>query len=126
MLSKSEIKVNVIAQIQEWDPSFDPINQARIKTGISEELLDAAKDRVYYDGYYGPITPDAWKEGDGRAPFSVSEALEILGNVAENVDDYWDKDDGEFGFDFNSHVDSNDIVRAAWPFLTEIYGSLPF
>ena len=117
---------SVIAMIQANYPEYNPIEQARIAAGISEELLDAAEDRVYYDGYYGPIRPVEWQEQDGRKPYTVTEALDILRVVADNVEDYWDTDDGEFGFDFNMHVESRDIVKAAWPFLTEIYGGLPF
>lgn len=117
---------NVITMIRAFYPEYDPIVQARIAANITEETLDAAVDRVYTDGYYGPISPDEWKEQDGRKPYTVTEALNILREVADNVDDYWDSDDGEFGFDFNMHVESRDIVKAAWPFLTEIYGGLPF
>lgn len=117
---------SVISMIQANYPEYNPIEQARIAAGISEDDLHAAVDRVYYDGYYGPISPAEWAEQDGRSPNTVSEALNILHKVADNVEDYWDTDDGEFGFDFNMHVESRDIVKAAWPFLTEIYGSLPF
>lgn len=117
---------SVIEAIQDYDPSYNPIENARLSAGITEETLNAAIDRVYYDGYYGPISPNDWREQDGRSPDNVTDALDILRQVADNVDDYWDKDDGEFGFDFNSRVDSYDIVKAAWPFLTEIYGGLPF
>ena len=116
----------VIDQIRDNYPAYDPIKTAREKAGISAELLSAAVDRVYFDGYYGPIAPKEWEEQDGRKPYSVSEALDIMRQVADEVEDYWDNDDGEFGFDYNSRVDSTDIVKAAWPFLTEIYGGLPF
>jgi hypothetical protein len=116
----------VIDQIREFHPSYNPIETARLAAGISEETLEAAVDRVYYDGYYGPIRPDEWKEQDGRQPYTVTEALDIMRKVADEVEDYWDNDDGEFGFDFNSRVDSYDIVKANWPFLIEIYGGLPF
>ena len=121
MVSKS-----VIELIQDENPSYNPIESARLAAGIKKDTLTAAVDRVFYDGYYGPISPASWEEEDGRKPYTVTEALDILRQVAENVEDYWDKNDGEFGFDFNSRVDSYDIVRAAWPFLTEIYGGLPF
>lgn len=117
---------SITDQIRENDPSYFPIETARIAAGISKELLDAAVDRVYTDGYYGPISPDEWKEQDGRRPYTVSEALGIMGKVADEVEDYWDSEDGEFGFDFNNRVDSRDIVKAEWKFLIEIYGSLPF
>jgi hypothetical protein len=117
---------SVIEMIQDENPSYDPIETAREKAGISKDLLTAAIDRVFYDGYFGPIRPDDWAIEDGRDPYTVAEALEIMRKVADNVEDYWDNDDEEFGFDYNSRVDSYDIVKAAWPFLTEIYGGLPF
>jgi hypothetical protein len=125
-LETKTVSKSLIELIQDNDPSYNPIETARIAAGIDVDTMNAAVDRVFYDGYYGPISPIDWEEEDGRKPYSVSEAIEILRNVAENVEDYWDKDDGEFGFDYNSRVDSYDIVKDAWPFLTEIYGSLPF
>lgn len=116
---------SILALIQDENPSYDPITVARMAAGIPEETLNAATDRVYYDGYYGPIRPDEWAEQDGRKPYTVSEAIDILRQVADKVDDYWDPE-AEFGFDYNNRVDSTDIVKAAWPFLTEIYGGLPF
>ena len=117
---------SVIALIQDNDPSYNPLVTACEKAGISTELLDAAEDRVYYDGYYGPINDAEWEEQDGRKPYSVSEALDIMRRVNDEIEDYWDKDDGEFGYDFNMHVESREIAKAAWPWLTEIYGGLPF
>ena len=117
---------SVVDQIRETNPSYDPLETAREKAGISVDTLKAAINRVYYDGYYGPISPESWLEQDGREPSTVSGALDILAKVAENVEDYWDNEDGEFGFDFNNLVDSTDIVKSEWKFLIDIYGSLPF
>lgn len=117
---------SVVDMIRDENPSYNPIETAREKAGIDEETLKAAIDRVYMDGYYGPIRPDDWAEQDGRKPYNVPDALDILAKVAENVNDYWDSEDGEFGFDFNNRVDSTDIVKSEWKFLVEIYGGLPF
>lgn len=117
---------SVIAMIQANYPEYNPIDQARIAAGVSEKLLADAENRVWFDGMYGPVSSEEWAEAHDSDPLSVSEALDILAKVADNVEDYWDTDDGEFGFDFNMHVESRDIVKAAWPFLTEIYGGLPF
>jgi hypothetical protein len=113
---------SVIEMIQDDNPSYNPIEMAREKANIDAEVLDAALDRVYTDGYYGPISPREWEIGVGTNPSSVSVALDILSQVADNVEDYWDSED-EWGC---PAVDSRDIVKAAWPFLTEIYGGLPF
>lgn len=116
----------VVDVIRESNPSYNPIETACEKAGIDPDYLKNAIDRVYTDGYFGPISAGTWEEEDGREPYSVAEALEILAKVAENVEDYWDSEDGEFGFDFNNRVDAHDIVKSEWKFLIDIYGSLPF
>lgn len=109
----------IIQEIQDDDPSFDPLGLALKKTPfVSRKLWDAATDRVYFDGYYGPINPEEWKEQDGRKPYSVKEALKIIIRVLDNVERYY-VNDGEY----EGYVDAGDIKAAlVAPWYKEIYG----
>jgi hypothetical protein len=82
----------VINYIQnEVDPSFDPLALALKKTPfIGEKLFLAACDRVYFDGYYGPVSPEDWKETDGRKPYRVKDAIRVIAAVLANIDDVWE------------------------------------
>lgn len=129
---------SIIEEIQDDDPSFDPLALALAKTPfVGKKLWLAACDRVYFDGYYGPINPVEWKEQDGRKPYSVKEALEIIAKVLENVEDYRDTrycgdpyfvvHDEEYGIECEGHLvtiaEANDIKAAlVEPWYREIYG----
>lgn len=124
---------NIIEIIQEDDPSYDPLALALSKTPfVGRKLWEAATDRIYFDGYYGPINADEWKEQDGRKPYSVSEALKIVSKVLDNVEDYWEiqycaGDETETVCtghrDWNSKVDASEIKAAlVSPWYKEIYG----
>lgn len=134
---------SIIAQIRNDDPSFDPLATALASAKVSREKFDAAFDRVVVDGNFGPISPADWREQDGREPTTVSEALAILGRVSDEIDDYR----SEFtaycplgGFDTctedpencGGHTDyeivatAEDIRRAVFGKVVNIYGNLPF
>lgn len=108
---------NLIEQIQDEDPSFDPLGVALRRSHYSRAIYNAACDRIYIDGYYGPVSATEWKEQDGRKPYYVSSALQIVGKVLSEVEDY-----GEYYDDF--YVEADDI-RAALvsPWFKEIYGT---
>lgn len=108
---------SIIEEIQEDDPSYDPLEEALSKTHgyVSRKLWHAACDRVYYDGYYGPISSDDWKEQDGRKPYTVKEAIEILAKVLGYVEPYYDDDR-------MVSVEASEIRAALVPFYKEIYG----
>lgn len=128
----------LIEQIQEDDPSFDPLTAALNKTeDVDKKLWDAATDRVYIDGYYGPINPDEWKEQDEREPYTVSGAILIMRKVLDNVEDYQElqycgepyfhNHDKEYGYECHGHyvtaIEANDIKAAlVSPWYKEIYG----
>lgn len=108
---------NIVDSIRDEDPSYDPIAAALAETGISREQYAAAFDRVVVDGNFGPISPDTWRDEDGREPASVSEALAVLGRVSDAIDDYR-------GEDFT--VEAGEIRRAVFREVVNIYGSLPW
>jgi hypothetical protein len=108
--------------IQDDYPSYNPLAIALRNSQIDESLLDAACDRVYIDGYYGPCSDQEWEETDGRKPYSVKEALGIMGQVYNEIEDFTMYADGLDEY----QVDRSDIARALWPWLIEIYGGLPF
>lgn len=77
-----------INAIQEDDPSYDPLGEALIKSGVLLSLFNNACDRVYYDGYYGPISDEEWLEQDGRVPSSVRESIWLIAKVLSEIEDY--------------------------------------
>lgn len=129
---------DAIEWIRDNDPEYDPIAIACQAAGIPRETAKAAADRVYCDGYYGPISADDWREQDGREPATVSDALEILKRLADAIPDYKVEDLHMCGFSDDDpcenpetcgghpyevgSVDAAEIADAAWPFVREIYG----
>ena len=112
--------MTVIDEIQNEDPSYDPLTYALIEANISRKTWEAATDRVYFDGYYGPISASDWEEQDGREPYTVSEALKIISTVLDEVEDY--KTDYDV-HDWDYMVDASDIKAAlVSPWFKEIYG----
>lgn len=97
-----------------YDPGYDPLTSACAKAGIELHVFDAACDRVYYDGHYGPISYSEWKEQDGREPYSVSKALEILRTVLEQVEDYHAPEE---------IISAKSIRDALIPWYKSIYGT---
>lgn len=87
-------KQPIINAIQEDDPSYDPLGAALEKSKVSIDLFNAACDRVYFDGYYGPVRDEEWEEQDGREPYSVKEAINIIAHVLDEIDDYNDNEAG--------------------------------
>src|SRR5574339_492524 len=84
-------KQELIHMIQADDPSYDPVALALKKTPfVGVDLFAAACDRVYFDGYYGPIDPVEWKEQDGRKLYTILAARKIIARVLANVEDYKD------------------------------------
>lgn len=115
---------NIIEQIQEDDPSYDPLAIPLRRAHYSRRMFNAACDRIYSDGYYGPINPQEWAEQDGRKPYYVSSALKIVAKVLQEVESYIDSEDwASTGMDVR-YFDADDI-RAALvsPWYQEIYGT---
>ena len=122
---------SIIEQIQEDDPNYAPFKQACEAAGIEYDLAKAALDRVVMDGFYGPLSNSDWEEQDGRRPFSVSEGLEILAKVSEEVTGYNELfvDEDEEGHEVQwkeETFDSSTIKRDLFCRVIEIYGGLPW
>lgn len=126
-----------INAIQQDDPSYDPVAQALKKTPfINEKLFAAACDRVYFDGIYGPVSAEDWEEQDGRKPYTVREAINIIARVLANVEDYVDimycgepyfiNHDEEYGIECKGHeygrVLAEEIRAEIVYWYREIYG----
>lgn len=130
----------IIEIIQEDDPNWNPLTDALRKTPfIGPALWKAACDRVYMDGYYGPLSDSDWEEQDGRKPYSVSSAMKIIAKVLDNVEPYKVMqycDDLQFDPDVDENdlcedecigheterIDASDIKAALIPWYKEIYG----
>ncbi len=122
---------SLIEQIQAEDPSYDPVALACREAGVEREMFAAALDRVYVDGYYGPVSGADWLEQDGREPSSVSEALAVLGRVSAAVDDYRETvygqdEDGEEVEWEETVAEASEIRGEVFGAVVEIYGHLPW
>ncbi len=121
----------IIEQIQAEDPSFDPVALACEKAGVAREAFAAVLDRVYFGGVHGPVSAAEWRQQDGREPYSVSEALAVLGRVSDAIDDYRetfyaeDEDGDEVEWQ-ETVAEASDIRREVFAAVFEIYGRLPW
>ncbi len=122
---------SLIQQIQGEDPSYDPVALACEQAGVGRELFAAALDRVFVDGFYGPVSASDWRHQDGREPSSVADALAVLERVSGGVDDYRttfyaENEDGDEVEWLESVADAADIRREVFSAVLEIYGRLPW
>lgn len=97
------------------------------------------------DGYYGPLNDEEWREQDGREPSNVNEAIKVIANVLDKVEDVWtteycdnlrmqleeDEDLSEYDFcevgECKGHrtdlmAPSSEIKAALVPWYSQIYG----
>ena len=126
----------IVSRIQDDDPSFNPLAPALARAGVSSDLYHAAFDRVYFDGFYGPISAADWVEQDGRDPSTVTAALVILGRVSDEIEGYREiivcsdpncdhDDDGDHEWEEET-ASAEEIRRDVFRIIIEIYGHLPF
>jgi len=108
--------MNVVEWIRCEDPEYDPLAHVD-----DRQRLDAAIDRVYVDGYYGPIDAETWREQDGREPATTTEALSVLAVADEGISDWSGEVEGH-----PVTVERDDIRRVVWGFVFTIYGRLPW
>jgi hypothetical protein len=123
----------LIQRIQENDPRYDPWAEAVAASGHTRELADAAMSRVVLDGNYGPLSDSDWEEQDGRKPYSVAEALDILSDISDCIDDYrefvyvgTDPETDEPLEEEQTTATAEDIRRCVFRSVIEIYGGLPW
>lgn len=136
------MRKTILDEIRDEDPEWDPVPAALESAGIDAETFKAAKDRIYCDGYHGPISAEDWREQDGREPATMGEALRIFKSVSDEIGDYTRR---EFGYcqgpgdiheddlesceghegDPELSVSARDIRAARWPWYVEIYGTTP-
>lgn len=125
-----------VERIRDDDPSFDPVALACAAAAIPRPLFFAALNRVFYDGYYGPVQPEAWIEAHDRgerakAVARVSEALSILARVSDEIDGYReicyavDEDGSEVEWT-EEVVSAEEIRRDLLAAVYDIYGHLPW
>ena len=127
--------------LEDWEPEWakekldEIMNDIYDEAGVSKELWDAAKSRVYYDGWHGPISAQEWidsRDDDEttKAVAKIQDALKIIekgmgvgiGDIEFSNPDYpYDEDDE--GNSINNCVIEGQTIRNeifAWYF--QIYG----
>jgi len=130
---------SLIREIQEDDPSYDPIPQALIRAKIPEPVFRFAEQFIFWDGHYGPFsTKDLLEEASieerelTEETFALCDSrdkcLAVLRAVAEEIDDYTEiafdiDEDGEEREYEECRTDSRDIVDDRFHYVREIYGS---
>ena len=140
------MRKGLVAQIQDDDPSYDPLTLACQEAKIERATFNAALDRVVFDGFYGPVSTEDWREQDGREPASIAEARHIVHEVAFAVQDYiqtqlemcedpgcgkWDwNEETQSGDESHEHeieerVEADEIRRDLFRRVYEIYGFIP-
>jgi hypothetical protein len=127
---------STVERIREEDPSFDPAALACEAAGIPRALYAAALNRVFYDGYYGPVSPEAWieahdEEEHAEAVGRIADALAILAKVSDEIEGYHEivfavDDDGEEVEWTEETVSAAEIRRDLLAAVYDIYGALPW
>jgi len=74
---------SVISEIQNEDPSYDPLALALSRARVSREEFQVAWSTVLWDGVYGPSGLDPGAPG-------VTASLEVLRAVRDAIDDYYE------------------------------------
>lgn len=101
--------------------------------GVEREKFQLAVNRVYFDGYFGPIPQEDWDEEDqGAKGLTVTEALKIVEDGMNAVSDIsyynpehdyeYDGDDEDYQPQDNSVIEAKDLKRSLFKFYYEIYG----
>ena len=85
--------MSVLETIRESDTEYDPVVPACEAAGIPRALFAAALNRVFLDGYYGPIRPEAWIEAhEGEEHVEevalTRHALVLLERVSDEIEGY--------------------------------------
>lgn len=106
---------------------------------VDLNVFKAACDRVYIDGFYGPVSTADWREQDGREPASIVDARKIVEAVIAEVRDVPTTDllfcQQEGGLNecdeprscqghevATGMVERKDFLKAYLPWYAEIYG----
>ena len=128
--------MSVLERIRESDTEYDPVVPACEAAGIPRALFAAALNRVFLDGYYGPIRPEAWIEAhEGEEHLEevalTRHALVLLERVSDEIEGYretffgLDEDDEEVEWTEET-VSAEAIRREVFAVVYDIYGRLPW
>lgn len=127
---------STVERIRDDDPSFDPATSACVAARIPRALYAAALNRVFFDGYYGPVSPKAWIEANdeeehAEAVGRITDALAILRMVSDEIEGYHEtcfvvEDDGEDLEWPEETVSAAEIRRDLLSSVYDIYGGLPW
>ena len=135
---------NVIERIQDNDTEYDPIASACHSLQISPKAVQTIYNYINFDGYYGPTSShlsicvkcgEFGGECECQARFKVDglqEGLEVLASVQGEISDYYyefecgDPECEDCPETYREFVaSSDDIARAAFSTIIEIYGTTP-
>ncbi len=127
--------MSVLDDIREYDPEYEPVDDACRKAAIPRSLFAAALNRVFYDGYYGPVSAQAWieasdEEEHAEAVARTADALGILERVSDEIEGYREtffvEQDGEEVEWTQESVSADDLRREVLAVVLDVYGRLPW
>ena len=105
--------------------------EAAKQAGVTVKTLRSAMDRVYADGYYGPISTKDWIVQDGRRRVAnIKDALKIIKDAMNYIPDDieyitmegdWEEDEDGNALP-NTILEGKDIRDEVFGFYYEIYG----
>ena len=107
------------------------MKDAAKEAGVTVKKLRAAMDRVYADGYYGPISKQDWIRQDGRRGVAdikvalkiVEDAMSYVPSDIEYFDPRFEWEEDEDGNALPNAVISGEKIRdEVFSFYYEIYG----
>ena len=126
----------LLQRLSEDDPEYDPVANACEAAGIPRDLFSAALNRVYYDGHYGPVSPQSWLashdgEEHAEAVADTADALEVLERVSDEIEGYCEAqlglDDAGDEVEWTEEtVSADEIRREVLQVLYYLYGRLPW
>lgn len=121
----------LVCELDKKDEGYlDRLNERMIESaGVTSDVWREAENRVYFDGWFGPCTQEDWEEECDGNSLTVGEALNIIMEGAEAVEDYYECEEVEYeDGDIFEHISiahsRQAILESRFAYLVDIYGTV--
>lgn len=94
------------------------VNANKTCKRVTLKDFDTARDRIYADGYYGPIQDSDWKEQDGR-PMTMKRAKCIINEALNTSFTDIEFEHPDFG---DAKLEGDAVKKEVFKFVYKIYG----